>query len=398
MAISYNDASLLLKATMSENADTSTPRAHPMYFIPWFRRWPSSPLRDIAYTALWNLLMALFFTALNMLLAKPGASLVAHFWASFVISNAIGFLIHFGLVAVEWASNGWPSRSTGWRRSLYYMSMLTACILIGMSLGNAVLRGVHPLVYLQGGAVAQFLPFALFLSLFVFGVLLTLERRMRAEALAARQREQIAEGAAQLAQAQLRALQAQIEPHFLYNTLANVVSMIEPQPQQAKHMLLRLIDFLRSSLAASRAEHATLGSEFDLAAAYLDVLKMRMGARLSYRIQIDDALRDQPIAPMLLQPLIENAVIHGLEPKLEGGEIVLTALLDHELLCVQIQDSGVGIAAGGLVSKKVGGGVGMANLRERLFSLYGPQARVQLSENSSCGITAKLWLPVGVNH
>ena len=282
---------------MPDEANTNQAFTHPMYLIPWFRRWPSSPVRDIAYTALWNLLMALFFTALNLIFAKPGASLMAHFWPSFVVSNTIGFLIHFSLFTVEWASNGWPSRSRGWRRSLYYMTLLTLCVVLGMSVATALLRGVALLDFFQRTNVfVRFLPFALFIALFMFAVVATVERRTRAEALAARQREQIAEGVAQLAQAQLRALQAQIEPHFLYNTLANVVSMIDAQPQQAKHMLLRLIDFLRSSLAASRAEHATLGGEFDLAAAYLDVLKMRMGSRLTYRIEIEDALRQQTIA------------------------------------------------------------------------------------------------------
>src|SRR5207248_11474018 len=103
------------------------------------------------------------------------------------------------------------------------------------------------------------------------------------------------------------ALQAQIEPHFLYNTLANVVSLIGPRPARAQHMLERFIDYLRASLAASRQDCATLGAEADLIAAYLDVLAVRMGERLRYRIEVPDTLRALPIAPMLLQPLVENA-------------------------------------------------------------------------------------------
>jgi len=151
------------------------------------------------------------------------------------------------------------------------------------------------------------------------------ERRVEREMAQARQNEQIAAAGRLLAEARLRALQAQIEPHFLYNTLANVVSLIEVQPAQARHMLERFIDYLRASLAASRQERATLGAEADMIAAYLDVLGVRMGERLRYRIEVPAALRASSIAPMLLQPLVENAIAHGLEPKVEGGEVLLRA-------------------------------------------------------------------------
>ena len=107
-----------------------------------------------------------------------------------------------------------------------------------------------------------------------------------------------------------------------------MLSLIDTQPAQARHMLERFIDYLRASLTASRAEHATLGAELDLAAAYLDVLAVRMGARLRYRIDVAGAARAIRIAPMLLQPIVENAVMHGLEPKVDGGEIVLRAHAD----------------------------------------------------------------------
>ena len=233
----------------------------------------------------------------------------------------------------------------------------------------------------------------MFVAFFVFTVLASGERRLKTEALVAQQNEQIAVAAKMLAEARLRALQAQIEPHFLYNTLANVVSLIGPQPQKAQHMLERFIDYLRASLDASRADQATLGAEVDLISAYLDVLAVRMGARLRYRIEIDDALRALPLSPMLLQPIVENAITHGLEPKVEGGDSLLRAQLDAGVLCITISDTGVGLA-GDLTSNKPGGGVGMSNLRERLKHLYGSEARVELLENRPCGLTAKLLLPV----
>lgn len=369
--------------------------SHPLSFLPIVRRLPKSTLLDIVYTLIWNSAIAVFFTIMSYLFNRSGADIRSFWWPCFVMSNAIGFLIHFSLVFGSWLTKGWPERVTGLPRTVYMLTLITLCVLLGSSLGLALLGNNRPLRYLQDGeAVARMLPFALMMAFFIFGVLASAEKRIRAEAESARQRELIAANSALLAQAQLRALQAQIEPHFLYNTLANVVSLIETQPSTAKQMLERLIDFLRANLAASRAEMATLGSEAALASAYLDLLKMRMGARLSYRIEIAEELRQFPIAPMLLQPLIENAVSHGLEPKVDGGEICLSAEKSGDMLTIQIFDTGVGIAANGVVSQKSGGGVGMSNLRARLQSLYGGQAKLQLLDNSPSGLIAKICLPV----
>ena len=162
-------------------------------------------------------------------------------------------------------------------------------------------------------------------------------------------------------------------------------------------MLARFIDYLRASLAASRAESATLGGELDQISAYLDVLAVRMGERLRYRIESDPACRLLPIAPMLLQPLVENAVMHGIEPKLEGGEIVVRTRLEDGALCVEVADSGMGLGKGmGAAPPRPGGGVGLSNLRERVRQLHGPQAQLQLFDNNPCGVTARLLLPLMV--
>jgi sensor histidine kinase YesM len=219
------------------------------------------------------------------------------------------------------------------------------------------------------------------------------ERRVAREVEAARQQERIAEAARLLAEAKLRTLQAQVEPHFLYNTLANVVSLIGPEPARARHMLERLIDFLRASLSASRGEAATLGSEIDLACAYLDLLGVRMGARLRWRVDVAADCRDVVIPPMLIQPLVENAVMHGIEPKVDGGTIVVRARRLESGLCVEVADDGIGLVA---AAPRPGGGVGLSNLRERLRSLHGNGAQVQLLENQDGGVTSRLLLPVSM--
>ncbi|MDQ1920288.1 sensor histidine kinase [Massilia pseudoviolaceinigra] len=365
--------------------------SHPLDVIPLFRRWPCSPWRDVLYTGIWNSLIAIFLTAANMLFSGEGRGFLDFFGPTLVISNVVGYLIHAVLSGADWLLRGWPSRLVGLPRVLYFLSTVGLCVVAGIVIGTGLLKGVNPVHYLTGGAdLAPLLPFALFTALIMVIVLVSGERRVATETLAARQGEQIASAAQLLAEARLRALQAQIEPHFLYNTLANVVGLIDTSPAQARHMLERFIDYLRASLAASRAEEATLGAELDLVAAYLDVLAVRMGTRLSYRIEADGC-REIGMAPMLLQPIVENAVAHGLEPKVEGGDIVIRASCRDGQLCIEVSDTGAGL---GNAPPKPGGGVGLSNLRARLRSIYGPGAQVQLLENEPCGITVRLLLPL----
>ena len=180
----------------------------------------------------------------------------------------------------------------------------------------------------------------------------------------------------QLAQAQLRMLQAQIEPHFLFNTLATVVSLIETAPAKASAMLEHFIAYLRASLAASRSTQGTVGQELDLLRNYLELLQIRMGARLNYQIDVDPALRAVPLAPMLLQPVVENAIKHGLEPKVEGGTVTIHLRRQADRLITRIADNGLGFTPG------LGAGVGLQNLRERLAVLYDGQARLTIEETT----------------
>ncbi len=366
--------------------------AHPLDQIPLFRRWPCSPFRNLIYTGLWNTLIALFLTGVSLLFGQSGMGFMAYFFPICLIANLVGYLIHGTLAALDYLLRGWPSRIKGIAAVSYHLVVIGTCVTFGVATGNALLKGINPVHYLmQSAALATIVPFALGMSLFMFMLLRSSERRIENETLAARQSEQIAAAAQLLAEARLRALQAQIEPHFLYNTLANVLSLIDAQPAQARHMLERFIDYLRASLTASRAEQATLGAELDLAGAYLDVLAVRMGERLRYRIDVAHATRALRVAPMLLQPIVENAVMHGLEPKVNGGEIVLRAHPDGDALRIEVADSGAGLTSR---PARAGGGVGLANLRARLHSLYGPGAQLQLLENQPCGMTVRVLLPL----
>jgi sensor histidine kinase YesM len=377
----------------------SIPQApHPLDLIPLFRRWPPSRLRNLLYTVIWSSALGTVLALAQLTVAHPRQPLSAYLWKLLLISNIIGLLIHGVSVAGDHLLGGRQRRLKGWQRFLYYGLMVGTCVVCGIALGVALLSGSAPWHYLaNSGALTESLLIAAGFSLLMEAVRRAGDRRVERETREARQNEQIAATARLLAEARLRALQAQIEPHFLYNTLANVVSLIGPQPARAQHMLERFIDYLRASLAASRQERATLGAEADLIAAYLDVLAVRMGERLRYRIEVPDTLRAIPIAPMLLQPLVENAIAHGLEPKVEGGEVVLSAREEGGRLRLEISDTGAGLPAAPVRPAKQGGGVGLSNLRDRLRSLYGAEAQVQLLENQPCGVTVRLLLPLNAS-
>jgi signal transduction histidine kinase len=188
-------------------------------------------------------------------------------------------------------------------------------------------------------------------------------------------------------EAQLKLLQAQIEPHFLFNTLANLDALIATDPARARVMLGHLNDYLRATLAAARRERNPLGEEFALLKNYLEVLAIRMGPRLKYELVLPDALVPVPVPPMLLQPLVENALKHGLEPKVEGGSVKVSAREAPGRLLLEVADTGQGDHETG------GAGVGLANLRERLAAAFGAAANVEAGANPAGGYTVTVSLP-----
>jgi hypothetical protein len=213
-------------------------------------------------------------------------------------------------------------------------------------------------------------------------------RRAEQEHHAARLRAETIER--QALQAQLRLLQAQIEPHMLFNTLANLQGLIAIDPDRANTMLDQLIQYLRATLGVSRSESTTLGEEFAAMEAYLGLMGVRMGERLRYRLELPPNLRKLKLPPMLLQPLVENAIVHGLEPKIEGGEITIAASARDGLLDISVVDTGLGLGQ----SSSKGGGVGVATTRERLRVLYGERASILLVPGQAQGTLVRLTLPL----
>ncbi len=198
-------------------------------------------------------------------------------------------------------------------------------------------------------------------------------------------------------EARLKLLQGQIEPHFLFNTLANVAGLMDHDVARAKLMLESFVDYLRSSLSGLRVAGYTLADELALVESYLRILQIRMDDRLAYRIDVPDALRALPVPALTLQPLVENAIRHGLEPKIEGGLVVITARLEQGQLVLTVADDGLGLPAPGSVPRidPIGSRTALANIRERLATACGSAASLVILDRQPHGVQATLTLPQG---
>ncbi len=203
-------------------------------------------------------------------------------------------------------------------------------------------------------------------------------------------RERLACSERGAAEARLKLLQAQIEPHFLFNTLANLQALIGTDPQRAQAMLSHLDGYLRATLASTRNDQCTLAEEFALLRGYLEILAIRMGPRLAYTLELPDALAKARLPPMLLQPLVENAIKHGLEPKVEGGTLRVAASAEGGRLVLLVEDSGLGFGA----AATAGTGVGLAHVKERLAAVYGEAATAEVGAAARGGVRVTLQLPL----
>ncbi|MEJ8824218.1 histidine kinase [Variovorax humicola] len=196
-------------------------------------------------------------------------------------------------------------------------------------------------------------------------------------------------------EAKLKLLETQLEPHMLFNTLANLRVLITTDPPRAVAMLDRLNSYLRATLSGSRAVAHPLAAEFELLRDYLELMSVRMGDRLKYTLDLPDDLRDVSVPPLLLQPLVENAIQHGLEPKVGGGSITVRASQRGPLLVIEVDDSGVGLSSqADDTLENARPGFGLTQVRERLASAFGSQGAIRLKANPAGGASAIASFPL----
>jgi len=327
--------------------------------------------------------LAFFVLGLSMRVIARGSwpSLEgALFWlgSNLVVAWTIGAIIHalFAL-AIGWLGADRIRRFDNPRKGLFFGGIPLLGTAIGWPLG----------AWLVSGQVGHWFPFGradAILASLLFSVLISGLFYLHFDAKA---RQIDAEKRA--TEAQLRLLQAQIEPHFLFNTLANVQALVDEDAPRAKAMLSAFTDYLRASLGGLRRDEAPLADELALAEAYLRVQRTRMEERLRFRIDADDTARRALLPPLLLQPLVENAVHHGIEPQIDGGTVEVRARAEGGRLLVEVADDGGGLQA----STRNGSGVALGNIRERLQARYGSEARFDLTGQAR-GTRARLSLPL----
>lgn len=329
-------------------------------------------VRILSFAVVWfgvNLLIAGFLTAIG---GPHFSSFGSNLTYGLCISAFTSLLFR---AAIRFVPRG------GWR-----LPVVLVCVLVGAALGGITaqrLTGyqgpelVHSNVWVTGGFFGGISVLLWWMSMGIQNLRQEVQERELARS----------EAEKRSLEAQLKMLQAQIEPHFLFNSLANVSALIAIDPPQAGKLLDALIQYLRASLTRTRADGGTLGDEVDLLTAYLSVLKIRMGQRLAFTIEVPDALRDLPFPPMLAQPLVENAIAHGLEPRIEGGSVTVSALPVAGGLRIVVRDSGLGIR--GAPHE----GTGLSNIRARLQALYGVAGRLTFEATAGGGTTAILEIP-----
>lgn len=269
---------------------------------------------------------------------------------------------------------------------------------IGQDVSDAIDEAVddaaeQKVAHYRKNSSAWFKNFVVLLVLGLFGTKALMGGKKRAEAQAAAanaaaEREALQR---QVTEAKMQMMQAQVEPHFLFNTLASVEHLIETDPPRASAMQRSLIQYLRAVVPQMRENAAitNLGREADMVHAYLDLLKMRMEERLNVDFNIPDGLRSAAFPPMMLQSLVENAITHGLESKTQGGTLRVSAEVAHNKLRVTVSDDGLGFGA--IASN--GTGLGLQNIRERLKLLHGNTAQLIIAPNMPSGVSATIEVP-----
>jgi len=318
------------------------------------------------------------------------------FFVNLVYSVAIGTLCWFfidggRLLLAQWlyrrAPAAWQRRAR-WPGALWMVVCILVGTVLGYTLGAAIgnaLTGHHiPGLIQNRGAVLISLIAAFAATSYFYAI-----ERVRDERAATEAAQRLA------AESQLKLLESQLEPHMLFNTLANLRVLIGIDAARAQAMLDRLIAYLRATLQASRAGRHALATEFDRLADYLALMAVRMGPRLEVRFDLPDALRALPVPALLLQPLVENAIQHGLEPKLEGGRLQVSARTEDGMLMLVVRDTGAGLRDAADPGR---GGYGLTHVRERLAVLYGDRARFSLTpaDDAEGGTRAELRLPLDV--
>ena len=328
---------------------------------------------------------ALLAVGLNTFIALALSAMdIRHLRINMVFSQCIGLSI-WGMIEVAqfWLITDWDRH---WRR---LVAIVPIGVVMGYLLGTLVagrLLQIDSLGFLMDSP-RSFL--GLLSMSMAAGAMMTYFFLNQRQLAAQKQRAEVA--LRQAAESRLKLLETQLEPHMLFNTLANLRILISLDPARAQTMLDHLIAYLRATLSASRASAHTLRQEFDRLQDYLELMAVRMGPRLQFSMHLPPELASQKVPPLLLQPLVENSIQHGLEPKVEGGSVTISARREGALLCLEVLDTGLGLERS--TNTTTGQGFGLSQVSERLSTEYGNAGTINLVANHAGGTIATVTFP-----
>lgn len=337
-------------------------------------------LRNVFYISLCSVVIAALF-----LMVSSKTITLKIFFEYFLIAECIGLSIG---IPSDIAFNYFQPA-----KAATQMTLLTVCVIAGALFGSYIASHLthYKFAEFKGQIPPQMITIAVILGFIVsFGFVIyesyiSLKLSAKDEKLKRLSLEK------EKLNTDLKLLQAQVEPHFLFNTLSNILSLIDSDKNKGKQMLENLTHYLRISLIQSRKPVNRLSDEIDLIKTYLDIFAIRMGNRLSYHINIPEDILEVQFPPMMIQPLVENAIKHGLEPKIDGGRIMLNAFIQHKVLTLEVTDTGMGI------QEKSASGVGTGNIKKRLSALYGNNASLSFEDITPMGLKAIVEIPYETN-
>jgi two-component system, LytTR family, sensor kinase len=296
-------------------------------------------------------------------------------------------------LGILWLGKRFPLTQGRWARSLSVhlgASVLTACIQTLLAIFvNELIRRDLTRPTLTANVLALYIVAKtnqnvfLYWAIFAVGQIINYHRDARERDVRASQLE------AKLAQTQLQVLKMQLQPHFLFNTLNAIAALIHQDVELADRMIARLGDLLRSTLENANQQEVSLQQELDFIQPYLEIEKARLGARLSVHLDIDPAARDAKVPNLILQPLVENAIRHGIAPRPDPGRIDIAACRDNGSLHLSVMDDGPGLRSG----EAPRSGIGLANTRARLQRLYGDRQQLQLGPGPGGGLRVEITIP-----
>jgi hypothetical protein len=360
----------------------------------FFKHWLRYLLIYLAFTTLlaWALRATLNDTKMTI-----GPSLiVVHSGAFGLLCSFVGYLS--ASPRLNNHMNGWPwggRLKGGYAIAAGFATGITFALL-GMTVGN-LSAGRPPFQTIEKILTTPRLMGTVTLVLLIailFVLAINFITKQRQESL--RRIAQLERVARRATEADLKLLQAQVEPHFLYNTLANLRYLVQSNSPKALAMTDHVIEYLRQSLPNFRSETTSVAKDIELARSYLSIMEIRMGGTMTFSASSTADASGYEVSPLMLLTLVENAVKHGVGRSIDGGQIDVEAFVDEDLLVLQVRDTGAGLQAktSETLAKPATGGVGLANIRERIQSLYGDEASLTLSANQPRGAVSTLSIPI----